>query len=119
MKQILKNIALFIGLMMITIGNIFVQELLNLDEIWLYNFARCTLDGLLPYKDFSLIITPLFSIISSIFLRIFGNEMVSLRIAEVIETAMILFVSYKILRVVNVNKGVSLIAILRNILYVF
>lgn len=41
---ILKNILLFIGFIIITSGYIFVQELSNLDEIWVYNFARCILN---------------------------------------------------------------------------
>lgn len=119
MKDRLKNIALFTSLVIIVSGNIFIQELLNLDEMWVYNFARCILNGLLPYKEFSIIITPLFPMISAIFLKIFGNEMVVLRIAEAFEIAAILFMSYKILKEVKVNKGIAVITILRNILYVF
>ncbi len=119
MKDRLKNIALFAGLVIIVSGNIFIQELLNLDEMWVYNFARCILNGLLPYKEFSIIITPLFPMISAIFLKVFGDEMVVLRIAEAFEIAAILFMSYKILKVAKVSNGISIITILRNILYVF
>lgn len=119
MRKQLKNIGLFLGLVIIVSGNVFIQELANLDEMWVYNFARCILNGLLPYKDFSIIITPLFPMVSAIFLKIFGDEMVVLRIAEVFEIAIILFMSYKILNEIKVNKGVTVLTILRNILYVF
>ena len=118
-RKILKNIILFIGFMLIASGNVFVQAFSNLDEIWIYNFARCIVDGLLPYRDFSIIITPLFPMISVIFLKIFGNEMVVLRGIEVIEIAAILFMTFKVLKRLNVNKGVALILVLRNVLYVF
>ena len=118
-RKILKNIILFIGFMLIASGNVFVQAFSNLDEIWIYNFARCIVDGLLPYRDFSSIITPLFPMISAIFLKIFGNEMVVLRGIEVIEIAAILFMTFKVLKMLNVNKGVALILVLRNVLYVF
>lgn len=118
-RKILKNIILFIGFMLIASGNAFVQAFSNLDEIWIYNFARCIVDGLLPYRDFSIIITPLFPMISAIFLKIFGNEMVVLRGIEVIEIAAILFMTFKVLKRLNVNKGVALILVLRNVLYVF
>ena len=108
LKNVLKNILLFIGLMLIASGNVFIQELQNLDEIWIYNFARCIHDGLLPYKDFSIIITPLFPMISAIFLKIFGNEMVSLRIAETIQIVAIIFMTFKILRRLGVNRGIAL-----------
>ena len=118
-RKILKNIILFIGFMLIASGNVFVQAFSNLDEIWIYNFARCIVDGLLPYRDFSIIITPLFPMISAIFLKIFGNEMVVLRGIEVIEIAAILFMTFKVLKRLNVNKGVALILVLRNVLFVF
>lgn len=118
-RKILKNIILFIGFMLIASENVFVQAFSNLDEIWIYNFARCIVDGLLPYRDFSIIITPLFPMISAIFLKIFGNEMVVLRGIEVIEIAAILFMTFKVLKRLNVNKGVALILVLRNVLYVF
>lgn len=117
-KSILKNILIFIGLMLVVSGNVLIQELSNLDEIWIYNFARCIQDGLLPYKDFSLVITPLFPMIGALFLKIFGNEMVVLRFVEIIGSASILFIMYKILLELKINKGISLISVLRNILYV-
>ncbi len=118
-KFVLKNIVLFVGFIVIASSNVFIQELSNLDEMWIYNFARCILEGLLPYKDFSIIITPLFPMISAIFLKIFGNEMVVLRIAETVLIATILFMMLKILRRLNVNKGISLLFVIRNLLYVF
>ena len=108
-KNILINIAIIFGFMLITSANIFIQKLSNLDEIWIYNFGRCIINGLLPYKDFSIIITPLFAYISAAFLRVFGSEMIVLRCAEVIQTALVLFMIYKNLEKLKVNKGISLL----------
>ena len=108
-KKLLIDIAIILGFMLIISGNVFVQQFSNLDEIWIYNFGRCIINGLLPYKDFSIIITPLFAYISASFLKIFGDEMIVLRFAEVLQTALILFMSYKVLERLNVNKGVSIL----------
>ena len=108
-RTILINILIILGLMLIVSANVFIQQLSNLDEIWIYNFGRCILNGLLPYKDFSIIITPLFAYISAAFLRIFGNEMIVLRFAEIFQTAFILFMIYKILERIKVNQGISLL----------
>ena len=108
-KSVLINIAIILGFMLIVSANVFIQQLSNLDEIWIYNFGRCIINGLLPYKDFSIIITPLFAYISAAFLRLFGDEMIVLRFAEVIQTALILFMVYKILERLKVNKGISLL----------
>lgn len=112
-KKVLKEAAIIVGFIIIVAGNVLTQELSNLDEIWIYNFARCILNGLIPYKDFNIIITPLFPYICAFLLRIFGNEMLILRFAEIIEVSLILFMMYKILDRLKVNKGVICLFILR------
>ena len=56
-----------------------------------------------------MVITPLFPIICSAVLKLFGNEMFILRVFEVLNSAAILYIVYKILTKLDVNKGVSLI----------
>ena len=46
------------------------------DEIWNYGFAYNIATGLIPYKDFNMIITPLFPILGAIFLSIFGKNLI-------------------------------------------
>ena len=116
-KTIIKNCLLILGFALIASGNVFIQSLSNLDEVWIYNFARCIHDGLLPYKEFSMILTPLFPMICSVFLHIIGNEMFVLRFLEVAEIATILFMIYKILTRLKINNYLALIITLRNILY--
>lgn len=103
-KTVLKNIGLFFIFCLMVSGYVLTMELSSLDEVWVYNFARCMVNGLLPYKDFSIIITPLFPMISSIFLRIFGDQMVSLRIFGIIQISAILFMNFKILTSLKINK---------------
>ena len=43
-KSIIKNILFYLGLVFIASGYVFVQNLANLDEIWVYNFGRCIAD---------------------------------------------------------------------------
>ena len=118
-KKILKNIGLILGFILIVSGNVFLQEFSSLDEIWVYNAAKCIASGLVPYRDFNMITTPLFASICSVFLRAFGNEMIVMRVLECITTSTILFVIYKILKRLNINKGVSLLSVVRNIFILF
>ena len=108
-KRIIINILIIIGFMLIASSNIFIQQLSNLDEMWIYNFGRNIINGLLPYKDFNIIITPLFAYISAGFLKIFDDEMIVLRFAEAFQTALILFMCFKILSKLEINKGISLL----------
>ena len=61
-----------------------VKPLSNLDEIWNYNVGRCIANGLIPYKDISMVSTPLLGFLISIPLRIFGQEMFYVRIFAIV-----------------------------------
>ena len=45
----------------------------NLDEIWNFNIAKEIVKGNIPYKDISLITTPLFYYIAAIPLKLIAN----------------------------------------------
>ena len=70
--QILELIIIFI----ITLLFSLVCNRLQLDEIWNYGFAYNVSQGLIPYKDFNMVITPLFPLLGGIFLFIFGKNLV-------------------------------------------
>lgn len=59
-----------------------------------------------------MIITPLFPYICALFLKIFGDEIIVLRVIECIGTASILFLTYKILKRLNVNESIALISVI-------
>ena len=73
----------------------------------------------MPYKDISMIMTPLFPYFGAAFLRIFGVEVIVMRILEIFMTSLILFVTYKILVKLKINDGISLALIFRIVLYIF
>ena len=68
MKKILKDLAIFCILAIIIAGIILPRELNNLDEIWNFNFARNIANGLMPYRAFNIVKTPLLSIICGMIL---------------------------------------------------
>ena len=85
MKKIIKYVVLFI---LILIFQIFIP--LDLDEIWNYGFAHNIATGLIPYKDFNMVITPLYPFLCSIFLIIKSN----LIIVQILQAILILVSSY-------------------------
>ena len=115
-KNLIKNIAFFLGLTLMVSSHVFTQSLSNMDEIWIYNIARCMADGLLPYRDISMVITPLFPYVCSIILSLFGNEIIVLRFFECFEIAGILFMIYKIMRRLKIKGAVSIILTVRSVL---
>ncbi len=117
-KKIMKNILIFLGFVLMATGNVLIQELSNLDEIWIFNIGRCISNGLLPYKDISMIVTPLYFFICAGLFKIFGAELLVLRIFECIQTGAILFLIYKILERLKIHKGIALACTTRILLFI-
>ena len=92
-----QSILVFLGLFLMISPIILSKPLNNLDEIWIYNFAKNMADGLIPYRDFNMITTPLLPMISGSFLDIFGNELIIMRILAIFLCTFILFFAFKIL----------------------
>lgn len=56
----------------------------NLDEIWNYGFSHNLYSGLIPYKDFNMVITPFYPFIMSLGFHIFGSSMLVFHIEHAI-----------------------------------
>lgn len=105
-----KNDLLVIIFIFITIFSIIiVKPISDLDEIWNYNTARAISEGLIPYKDISMITTPLLPILTAVFLKIIANELIISRIIAVILWTGILYTVYKIFGELFKEKNVALI----------
>ncbi len=56
----------------------------TLDEIWNYGFSHNLYSGLVPYKDFNMVITPFYPFIMSLGFYIFGSSMLVFHIEHAI-----------------------------------
>ena len=56
----------------------------NLDEIWNYGFSHNLYSGLIPYKDFNMVITPFYPFIMSLGFHIFGSSILVFHIEHAI-----------------------------------
>lgn len=105
-----KNDLLIVIVIFITIFSIIiVKPISDLDEIWNYNTARVISEGLIPYKDISMITTPLLPMITAVFLKIIANELIVSRIIAAILWTGILYTVYKIFGELFKEKNVALI----------
>ncbi|MFR1776822.1 MAG: hypothetical protein ACLSW4_02030 [Clostridia bacterium] len=62
-KARLIDIAVFGIAILLFLATVLPRNLANLDEIWNFNFARNIANGLIPYKDFNMLQTPLLTFI--------------------------------------------------------
>ena len=92
-KGVIYSIFLFI----IILGfNLFLYPS-TLDEIWNYGFSYNILNGVLPYRDFNMVLTPLYSFIMTIPLFIFGNNILVFHIFNVFIIISCFLILYKLL----------------------
>lgn len=101
-----KELLIFVFIVIVCFSSIFINTIGNLDELWNYNFARNIFDGLVPYRDFNMVQMPLTAIVCAIFLSIFGNQLIVMRFLAVIIMSLIFFLSYKILKLVT-NSSIA------------
>lgn len=109
MRKYREDILVFLTFLITASAIIFARSLNNLDEVWVFNTARNIANGLLPYKDFNLITTPGLPILCGIILKIFGTEMFIMRMLASIVNALIMLMIYKILKILNIKKEISLL----------
>ena len=111
------EIIFWLAVITLITTSVLVKPLNDLDEMWNYNFSKNILEGRLPYKDFNIIIMPLVPYIGAVFLGVFGNEMISMRIFAIVTNFLILFMIYKILLNIKVDKNISKFIVL-GVLYI-
>ena len=68
------------------------------DEIWNYGFSYNIASGLVPYRDFGMLQTPLYFFLASFFIRIFGNYLFSFHLFNSFILAGIIYIIFKTLK---------------------
>ena len=105
-----KNVLLIVFIFIVIFSVIIIKPINDLDEIWNYNTARAISDGLIPYKDISMITTPLLPMVTAVFLKLILNEIIISRILAVLIWSGILFLIYKILKLLIKEEYFCLIS---------
>lgn len=103
------NIFVLILIALAMLARVYNVVISNTDEA--YNFLNSykLANGLTIYTDNNVIITPLFFYISSIFLKIFGENIFIFRTLNLIISSLMFFACYVILKELKVNKRFSLL----------
>lgn len=108
-KEISKDFILFIFIAVMVFSIIAINPISNLDEIWNYNTARAITQNLIPYKDISMITTPLLPMITALFLKLIANEVIVSRVLASVLWGGVLFSIFKILKLLIKEENTCLI----------
>ena len=75
-----KKINILIELLSIFIISLIFSMIfheLNNDNVWNYGFAYNIASGLIPYRDFNMVTTPLFPLLESMIFHVIGKNIVT------------------------------------------
>lgn len=97
-KKCLIYIFIFLLIFVISFCYICFEMYIQGDEVWNYGFSYNIANGLVPYRDFNMVITPLYSFMGSIFIKIFGSYLYSLHILNAILISVIVLLLFKIIK---------------------
>ena len=90
-KIIISTIFVFI----LTLFSTLIVIALNIDEIWNYGFSYNIYNGLVPYKDFNMVITPFFPFLMSLPFHIFGSNILVFHIEWALIISFLFAIIYK------------------------
>lgn len=103
LKVIIKYVLMFCIFLFSTL----IISPINQDEVWNYGFSYNIYKGLVPYRDFNMVLTPFYPMFMSLFLHIFGKGILSIHIAN---AGILCFCSYLLFKMYD--KKAYLIIIL-------
>ena len=139
-EKFIKIIFLIISLLLYNSSVLLIKELTDLDELWNFNFANNMANGLVPYRDFNMIQMPLLPMLASVFLKLFGQEVIlmrflavclityieitvflildKLKVKDYIKYLMLIFICYIITPYIAIDYNYMILAILLTIIYI-
>ena len=83
-NKYIKNISKYTLIFILLLFASTFTTLFGNDEAWNFGFINNIYNGLIPYKDFNMVITPFYPIFMSIPLHIFGNNEIVVQILNCI-----------------------------------
>ena len=94
-REFRKIVFIFVIAFIISfLYKIFVLPL-NGDEIWCYGFSYNITKGLVIYRDFNVMVTPFYFFLSSFFIHVFGNYLISINLFDCILIGFLSIILYK------------------------
>ena len=92
-----KQVVVFILFFLFFLFYNLIVSPLVMDEVWVFGYANNLYLGLVPYRDFNIIISPLFFFLMSLPFYLFGNNMLVFHIENALLITGFLYIVYKVI----------------------
>lgn len=93
-----QKLCLFILSFLFSFILFYIFGVIYCDEVWLYGFSHNIFKGMIPYRDFNMVTTPLYPMLVSIFVKLFGNHIIVMHIFDSLLFASIIVLLFKIIK---------------------
>lgn len=97
-KKIISFLGIFILVFIISLVFGYIFNYVNFDEVWIYGFSRNISKGMVIYRDFNVVTTPLYYFIVSVLIKIFGNYMIVMGAFNAFIVSTIIMMLFKIIK---------------------
>lgn len=112
MKKVNKkliNLGILALIFFISVCFIYMISLSPYDELWNFQNVYKMNNGLDIYKNSNVIITPIFYFLSLAFFKVFGANIISFRIFNIILYFIMFFLIFKIFKELKISKHISIV----------
>lgn len=96
-KNIFKYLVIFFSSFIFSLIFFYIFGYVYCDEIWVYGFSYNLSECMMIYRDYNVLQMPLYFIIASGFIKIFGSYIISIHIFDSILFALMMMMLYKII----------------------
>ena len=109
-KSVIKEILIFIFILFLSYVQFFFydKELINYDNIWNFHFIQKIHLGLIPYKEFNMVIPPYFHFLGVLFFRILGANFYTFFLYGAIIKTLIIELGRIIVKAITKNNWADL-----------
>lgn len=97
-KKMFFYVLFFFLIFFVTLGYLVFFNPVFCDEISNYGFSYNISQGMIPYRDFNVMQTPLYFFIGSIFIKIFAKYLTSLCILDAVLVTIMMYLLFKIMK---------------------
>lgn len=97
-KKIILYLFLFLLAFFISFFVTYVCMPMTCDDVWLFGFTSNIMKGLIIYRDYNVVTTPLYYFIGVMFLKAFGDYIISMGVFNSLLNALIFLMMFRVIK---------------------
>ena len=96
-KEIIKYFCIFLGSFLFSLFFFYILGPIYCDEVWVYGFSYNLSKGLMIYRDYNVLQMPLYFLIASVFIKVFGSYIIVMHLFDSLLFSFMMVMLYKMI----------------------